>query len=238
MLTKINTLLALTISSLFVSGPVNAAKDINDTQTWGTATATGSLASFHPALTNFKYWAEIQGRFGDDTSRFSQAIIRSGIGYALNNTTSAWVGYAFVPTAAPFSKITFNERRVWQQLLWNDKLSFGTASSRSRLEERLVPRLGDDTALRFRQMFKISVPLIAAPSYSIVASDEYFLNLNNVDWGPRKGFDQNRAFIGVGYNLSSKIKTEIGYMNQYINRPLTSINRNDHILSINFYFNN
>ncbi|MDQ3267806.1 MAG: DUF2490 domain-containing protein [Pseudomonadota bacterium] len=238
MLTKINTLWTLAISVLFLSGPVIAAKDINDFQTWGTATAIGSLASYHPALNNFKYWAEFQGRFGDDTSRFSQAIIRPGIGYVLNNTTTAWLGYALVPTAAPFSKVTFNERRVWQQLLWTDKFSFGTPMSRSRLEERLVPRLGDDTALRFRQLLRISVPLVAAPSYSVVASNEYFLNLNNADWGPRRGFDQNRAFIGMGYNLSSKIKTEIGYMNQYINRPLTPINRNDHILSINFYFNN
>jgi len=156
----------------------------------------------------------------------------------LNNTTSAWLGYALVPTAAPFSKITFNERRVWQQLLSTDKFSFGTPMSRSRLEERLVPRLGDDTALRFRQLLRISVPLVAASSYSVVASNEYFLNLNNADLGSRRGFNQNRAFVGMGYNLNSKIKTEIGYMNQYINRPLTPINRNNHILSINFYFNN
>lgn len=237
MLNKINMSMALTISGLLLSGPVIAAKDINDFQTWGTATAVGSLENVNPALKNFKYWAEFQGRFGDDTSRFSQAIIRPGIGYAINNTTSVWAGYALVPTAEPFSKTTFNERRFWQQLLWNNKFSFGSVTSRSRLEERLAPRLGDDTAIRFRQMLKVSVPLTAAPAYSIVASDEYFLNLNNNDWGPRKGFDQNRAFIGIGYNFNKEIKSEIGYMNQYINRPLTSVNRNDHILSINFYFN-
>ncbi len=237
MLHKINISVALTISGLLLSGSAIAAKDINDFQTWVTATAVGSLENVNPALKNFKYWAEFQGRFGDDTSRFSQAIIRPGIGYAINNATSVWVGYALIPTAEPFSKRTFNERRFWQQLLWNDKFSFGSITSRSRLEERLAPRLGDDTAMRFRQMFKISVPLTAAPAYSLVASDEYYLNLNNNDWGPRKGFDQNRAFIGIGYNFNKEIKSEIGYMNQYINRPLTSVNRNDHILSVNFYFN-
>ncbi|MEO6421929.1 MAG: DUF2490 domain-containing protein [Candidatus Nitrotoga sp.] len=237
MLNKLNMSRALTISGLLLSGPVIATNDINDFQTWGTATAVGSLENVNPALKKFKYWAEFQGRFGDDTSRFSQAIIRPGVGYEINNTTSVWAGYALIPTAEPFSKTTFNERRFWQQLLWNNKFSFGSLTSRSRLEERLAPRLGDDTSLRFRQMFKISVPLTAAPAYSIVASEEYFLNLNNNDWGPRKGFDQNRAFIGIGYNFNKEIKSEIGYMNQYINRPLTSVNRNDHILSINFYFN-
>lgn len=234
---KINTSMTLTLSGLLLYCPVIAAKDINDFHTWGTATAVGSLESFYPALMNFKYWAEFQGRFGDDTSRLSQAIIRPGIGYALNNTTSVWMGYALVHTAEPFSKTTFNERRFWQQLLWSDNFTFGSVSSRSRLEERLAPRLGDDTAMRFRQMFKISVPLTAAPAYRVVASDEYFLNLNNNDWGPRRGFNQNRAFIGLGHNFNKGINYEIGYMNQYIHRNLAPINQNNHILSINFYFN-
>jgi len=234
-LNKITMLMALTILGPLLSSPVMA--DINDNQTWGNVTAVGSLSSLNSALKNFKYWAEFQGRFGDNTSRFSQAIIRPGIGYVINPTTSVWLGYALVHTAEPFSKATFNERRIWQQLSLNDKFSFGTASSRTRLEERLVPSLGDDTSLRLRQMFKIWVPLTAAPAYSLVASDEYFLNLNNSDWGPRRGFDQNRAFIGMGYDFDKEIKAEIGYMNQYINRPRTSINRNDHILSINFYLN-
>lgn len=233
MLNKINMFMALTILGLLISDPVMA--DINDNQTWGNITAVGSLSSFNPALKNLKYWAEFQGRFGDNTSRFSQAIIRPGIGYVINNTTSVWLGYASVHTAEPFSKTTFNERRIWQQLLLSGKFSFGTASSRSRLEERLVPSLGDDTSLRLRQMFKVWAPLTAAPAYSVVVSDEYYLNLNNADWEPRKGFDQNRAFIGMGYDFDKAIKTEIGYMNQYINRPRTSINRNDHILSLNIY---
>lgn len=54
------------------------------------------------------------------------------------------------------------------------------------------------------------MPLTVAPSYSVVVSNEYFLNLNNANWGPRRGFDQNRAFIGLGYNFTSKIRTEVG----------------------------
>ncbi len=229
--------MTLTTFSLLLSGSVIAAKDINDFQTWGTATAIGSLENVNPAIKKFKYWAEFQGRFGEDSSRFSQAIIRPGIGYAINNTTSVWVGYALVPTAKPFSNTTFNERRLWQALLWKNKFSFGTVTNLSRLEERFAPRLGDDTGIRFRHMFKISVPLTAAPAYSVVASDEYFLNLNNNDWGPLKGFNQNRAFIGIGFNLNKEIQSEIGYMNQYTNRPLTSENLNNHALRINFNFN-
>jgi Protein of unknown function (DUF2490) len=46
-----------------------------------------------------------------------------------------------------------------------------------------------------------------------------FVNLYDSDWWPRLqshlGFDQNRAFVGLGYRFSPEIKTEVGYMNQH-----------------------
>lgn len=236
MLSRIKTLQAVTLSALLFSSPVPAAADINDFQTWGAVVATGSLKSFNPAWKNFKYWAEFQGRFGDDTSRLSQVMVRPGIGYEINPNSSVWVGYGWIPTDDPFTKTPFNERRLWQQFSWKDSYSFGTLSSRTRFEQRWAPRVGDDTAFRLRQMLKISSPLSQAPAYSLVASDEYFLNLNDTDWSPKSGFDQNRLFLGIGYNFDKNSKTEIGYMNQYINRSNTSVNLNDHILSINFFF--
>ena len=235
-LSKFNIIKILTLSGLLLSSPAIAAKDISDFQTWGTATATGSLKSFNPELKKFKYWAEFQARFGVDSSRFSQAIVRPGIGYEINKNSSAWLGYGWIPTDEPFTKTPFNERRLWQQFLWKDNNSFGAISSRTRLEQRWAPRVGDDTAFRLRQMLKISSPMKNSPAYSLVASDEYFLNLNDTDWSPKSGFDQNRLFLGIGYNFDKETKTEIGYMNQYINRSNTSVNLNDHILSINFIF--
>ena len=233
---KINTLKALTLSGLLLSSPSLVAKDINDFQTWGSAIATGSLESFNPGLKNFKYWAEFQARFGDDSSRLSQVMVRPGIGYQINKNSSAWLGYGWIPTDEPFTKTPFNERRLWQQFLWKDQYSFGSFSSRTRFEQRWAPRVGDDTAFRLRQMLKVSSPLSNAPAYSLVASDEYFLNLNDTDWAPKSGFDQNRLFLGIGYNFDKQTKTEIGYMNQYINRSNNPVNLNDHILSINFFF--
>ena len=53
----------ITLIGLLLSGPTIAAQDIVDHQTWVNVTAVGSLESVHPALNNFKYWAELQGRF-------------------------------------------------------------------------------------------------------------------------------------------------------------------------------
>ena len=209
------------------------AKTVEDFQTWGNVTATGSLGVVNPELKNLKYWVEGQGRFGNDTSQFSQGMVRAGLGYAVMDKVSVWLGYAFVPTEEPFTKKPFDEHRIWQQVLWSDKFADITLTSRSRLEQRFIPT-GSDVGWRFRQMFKASVPI--AYDFSFVVSDEYFVNINKTNFGAADGFDQNRAFAGVGYNFDKNIKTEIGYMNQYI-RKATAPDRKDDILSVNLYLN-
>lgn len=199
-------------------------------------TANGSLGVVDPRLKKLRYWLEGVGRFGNDISDLSQGMIRPGLGYSLSDKTSIWLGYAYVFTDAPFAKRGFDEHRIWQQFLWTQPTKqVGTLTSRSRLEQRFA-ETGDDVAFRFRQLFKISWPIPFNPSFSLVASDEVFVNISNADWGPRQGLDQNRAFVGAGYNFDKHIKTEIGYMNQYIDRPVNP-DRMDHILSVNLLLN-
>lgn len=221
----------LIILWLVLTGPVKG-KTTEDLQTWGSIIATGSLDALNSDLKSFKYWLEGQGRFGNDTSLFSQGLLRTGLGFAVNENTSAWLGYAWVPTDEPFTKIAFDENRIWQQLLWGKKVSFAAVTSRSRLEQRVIPT-GSEIGWRFRQQLKVSVPLSFAPSFSLVASDEYFVNLNKTNWGADDGFDQNRAFGGIGFNFDKNIRTEVGYMNQYIRKAVVPDQMN-HILSANF----
>ena len=226
--------LSLFIAALIFSFPA-MAKTVEDFQTWGNITATGDLSFLDPSLKKFKYWMEGQGRFGDDTSRFSQGIIRPGLGYAINDNLSVWLGYAWVPTQQPFTKTDFDENRIWQQLLYTQKFSAFSFTARSRFEQRFIP-LGQDVGWRFRQLLKASIPFPFADAFSFVVSDEYFANLNKTDWGADDGFDQNRAFAGIGYNFNKNIKTEIGYMNQYI-RKAVGPDRMDNNLSVNLYLN-
>jgi hypothetical protein len=206
-----------------------------DFQTWGTVTAIGSLDAIDPDLSKYRYWLEGQGRFGNDTSQVSQGMLRTGLGYALSETLTMWLGYAFIPTEEPFVSEPFDEHRNWQQLLWNQPFSFGTFSSRSRLEQRFM-QIGNDVGWRYRQLFKISLPLTFAPNFSLVATNEVFIDINKTDWKSVNGFDQNRAFAGIGYNFDEHIRTEIGYMNQYIYKA-TAQDFMSHIISINWYLN-
>lgn len=225
-----------------LSAPVAAEGIEEDFQTWGVFVATGSLGVIHPDLKNFKYWIEGQGRFGDDTSRFSQGMVRNGLGYVLNEKTSIWLGHAWVPTSLPFaSRKAFDENRIWQQLLWSDKFSFGTLTSRTRFEQRFfsdLPR-SEDTGYRFRQFVKLTLPLPAiSPTFGLAFYDELFINLNNTDSGLRSGFALNRGFVGVYQRLNQHTVFEVGYLNQFINtkdNPRADLMQ--HILAVQLFMN-
>lgn len=220
--------LLLLLACLLV-GPLCQAEDLlEDSQVWSSITATGTLK---PVGDKWRYWLEGVGRFGNDMSTLSQGIVRPAVGYALNERASVWLGYAHVFTDTPFVKTSFDEDRSWQQFLWTQSLGAGTFTTRARLEQRFSDT-GSDTASRYRHFMKLAWPIKPLPGVSAVAWDEVFVNLDDVDWGPRAGLDQNRAFVGMGYAFSKTVKTELGYLNQFIDRP-TNPNRMTHGMAIN-----
>lgn len=59
------------------------------------------------------------------------------------------------------------------------------------------------------------------PNLSFIVQSELFIAMNTVD-NPAfisRGYDQNRAFVGLGYKVNQYATVEVGYMNQFINRP-------------------
>lgn len=242
MLNRSRISMALLLSGLILSGSVTAQQfeeDVQDFGTWGAITSTGNFGFINPdnpTLAKLKWWAEGQGRFADDSSKFSQAIVRPGIGYQVTDTISVWAGYAWTPTTTPYVNNTYDEHRAWQQLIWSDKFSWGRVTSRSRLEQRFVPdHIGNDMANRYRHLLKAAIPLSFAPGFSYIIQSEAFVGLNDTDWVPRRGFDQNRFFTGLGYAFNKNISAEVGYMNQYIIRR--GANYMGHNLVVNLFMN-
>lgn len=206
--------------NLVVMNTVLADNTAEDFYTWAGFEMTGSMSANNSYLKNFRYKLFMQGRFGDSSSRFTQGLIRSGVGYTFSDKVTAWIGYDWVPTGRPLALRSFNDHAVWQQLSLQENYPFGTASSRTRLEQHFfdIPGSGDVAHL-FRQMFKLSTPMrFVSPNTSLVIWNEIFANLNSTDAGTQSGFNQNRAFAGIGYGINKHLLLEIGYMNQYIHR--------------------
>jgi Protein of unknown function (DUF2490) len=213
-----------------------ARAQYEDSGLWLGGFATGKLP---PPLNNAKgswrLWTDGQLRFGDDFGRFSQGLVRPGVGYALNDAWSVWAGYTYVRTDQPYARTPTNEQRIWEQVSWQRKAGGTDLSSRTRLEQRFSSA-GSGTGWRLREMGKLMHPLGQSSIWLIAMYDEIFINLNSPNFGPKSGVDRNRAFLGPGINLGKPLRLELGYLNQYTfnnNGP----DRVDHILSISAFWN-
>jgi len=199
----------------------------------------------------FLAYMEANPRLGDDASSLDQLLLRPALGYQLTENLSIWQGYAWVgnfnqkhtPPQSPF----FQENRIFQQAIYTQTFSSFRFMSRTRMEERWIEHSAG-TALRFRQMLKVSYPLPMAPDWSLVGYDEIFINLNSVDTvddvrgggkAPGAGIDQNRFFLGVNKTFNQYVNVDIGYQNQMLNSRTLEGNANwiNHILLLQLYIN-
>ncbi len=243
---KLLPALCLVIAIIFCSlmpfaSPIAWAELQEDTGIWGNATARGNFGYVNPDLKRWLWWMEGQVRFRECcNSEFAlnQSLIRPGLGYALTDQSTVWVGYARVGNFFP-DHTDIQENRIWEQYMWSGKTPLGAFTSRSRLEQRFQEN-GGDTGGRFRQFFRFSWPIPFLPAIDFVVWDEAFVNLYQTDWGPKlqshQGLDQNRGFVGVGYRISPEIRTEIGYLNQYIQTHTIANDRMNNIISVTLFF--
>ena len=206
----------------------------HDAGLWLMTLAQGSWKSASPKLENYLWWLDNHARFMDDSDGFDVSIIRPGLGYSLMDNLSGWVGYGWIHTD-PAEGGSFDEHRIWQQLIWSTMLEPVSLSSRTRLEQRFMED-ESETGWRLRQFVKLTYPFSFEPRLRLAVYDEAFFDLNDTDWGAESGFNQNRVFVGFGLkrDSQSRWRTEIGYLNQVINIS-SRADRSNHILSINFY---
>lgn len=181
------------------------------TKLWSTATILGSFQND----SRWKYYLEPQLRFIDDSYKFNQAILVAGAGYQTTSDVILLGGFGWYLTKNLSGDI-LHEYRLWQQISWLIP-SAPTYSliNRTRLEER---KLADHPgiAYRFRERLFARIPFKRWPTHSLALYDEIFLNLNQPNWVIPHFFEQNRAFIGIGTELTKTVIFDIGYLNQYL----------------------
>lgn len=181
---------------------------------------------------NIKGWAEVNPRFGDDISEIHQLLIRPALGYEVKSNLSIWQGYAWVTNYEPrFS----DEHRLYQQLSYRMGFTNLNISTRTRMEERFI-RDARGVALRARQFIRGNISLDEQKKWALVLYDEVFVALNTIHNGPRAGFDQNRAFVGINRKINHHVSVDIGYQNQIINtRGPRFADAMNHILLIQWF---
>lgn len=167
-------------------------------------------------------WVDLQLRRRGDSTQY---LARPALGWAFSPTLFAHVGYAWIPTDpddAPFT----SEHRSWQQVLFN-----GTATPalkyqlRGRVEQRFGPSAG--VGHRIRGLGRVQWQPSTRVPLQLIAWDELFIGVNETTDFALQGFDQNRAFVGVGVETHVKgLRVEAGYLHLLTQAG----DRTDHVL--------
>lgn len=174
---------------------------------------------------------EAQLRRNEIVSKPQQWLLRTGINYHINPNIFATVGYAYIMTH-PYGGLpvqtSFPENRLWEQIQIKNQAGAFEIISRFRLEQRFSqnPVLIDKNyepgdaiyTNRVRQLNRVSIPfkgkIINDKSLYISAYDEMMVNFGkNVALNI---FDQNRAYLALGYKIPKLGRLEVGYLNQLI----------------------
>jgi hypothetical protein len=221
---------------------------------WGRAAAASpddhrvqswlGLFTHAPVRRNLWIWSDFHLR-AYESFEPTTFILRPGLSWRARPNLFLTAGYAWTPgwtrTDAPrqWGDLTLvDEHRSWQQLLWtpNDRDTGLAAQVRGRLEQRFRPGEGE-VGSRLRVLWRGQAPISRDldRTWIVVVWNELFLGLNETQWGQARGFDQNRAFGGVGWQaVPRRLRLEFGYMNKWAARegpdPI------DHVIMLNMFF--
>jgi len=221
------------------------------TTTFAQVQHSGWLGSFNTIKLNDKFslHAEGQLRITDNADQVQTIILRPGLNYHINKSLAVTAGYAFIPNRRTIGKTAdlLSEHRIWQQLLYNQKISTVSVAHRLRLEQRFIPKArlvgneldtnGYDEAYRLRYFIRNIVPLVKQEKFNkgwfVALQNEVFLNIGDKSAVNGRVFDQNRIYGAIGYRVSNKFDVEAGYLNQY--SKTRSSFTNNHAFQIAFY---
>lgn len=188
-------------------------------------------------------WVDLHWRLTDQfVGRTGVTIARVAYIYYLSDMVGLIAGYAHATQYGAGSNPNVPENRLWQQIQWYERKSGFNMMQWFRVEERFrrkvaAGELTDDYNFtwRFRYNISFTIPLkgkqVAPKTPFIFLNDEVHINA-----GKNIGinyFDQNRLFLGLGYQFTAHLNTHLGYM--YVFQQLPEVNKYVHIDAIRFF---
>lgn len=175
------------------------------------------------------YWVDIQHRTKNQfANNLHQDLLRVGATWYATNDVRVTIGHAEIISFPSLTNQAFirPEHRPWQQVFYTytDKTKRVRFSTYLRAEERFMRKTSGEKLIEgytFRQRFRYNAMAIILfnnkefkqCSWGLVLNDEVFVNAYSQD--KVKPFDQNRAFVGLSYNITTPLQLHVGYLNIY-----------------------
>jgi hypothetical protein len=161
-------------------------------------------------------------------------MVRTAVGYSLSDRATIWAGYTWLPTQN-VGRSYVSQQDVWPAFRYVLPSSIGTFTFRTMFESNFLN--GNDVRFRPRQMLRFMHPLEFEPHLSLITWDEFFVRVNSTRFGGQSGFDQNRAFAGLGWTFNKSFRAEAGYLNRYLDDATHTNNTMHHLIMGSLFVN-
>jgi hypothetical protein len=169
----------------------------------------------------FGLQGDIQYRNWDLLGDLEQLLLRGGVTYQPDNSNIKFtLGYGNITTGAfGDATETVSESRIYQEALLPQKVGARFyLTHRFRFEQRWVE--GQDTRTRWRYAIFLNVPFnkptLEKGTIYLALYNELFINggRNIGDGRMVEVFDRNRTYGAIGFGLTDRLRTQLGYMQQ------------------------
>jgi hypothetical protein len=233
---KIAGMTATMMSSAGMAPVVAVADDLlQDAGSWLQVVGEGSLKVVDPSLEKGRIWLEGQYRRDDNWNHW-QGVLRAALGYSLSECATIWAGFTWVPTEN-VGKPYKSTQDVWPAFRYNLPTRFGMVTFRTMIEGNFIPGNGDKVRIQTRQMIRLMHPLEYNPRLNLITWDEVLIRMNTTPASGQAGFNQNRAFAGLGWTFNKNFRAEAGYLNQYLDDATHTNNTMHHLILGTLFIN-
>lgn len=232
---KLKLLLCIMFFQVAATGIVCA--QVNELSGWG--------AWFHTQRFSPHWGASFDGQFrsSHQAGYLKNVLLRPSANYFFDKNKNVALGYAYIAANGVSGSVkTFRpESRVFQQFIVTHKVGINTQlTHRFRLEQRFLGKTAtqpDYFAQRLRYFARGVIPFnndaVFTAGTFLALQNELFVNVQNKQKVNTHNFDQNRAYVALGYRVNKMIDVETGYLNQYIKS--TEAYTINHVLQLALY---
>ena len=167
-------------------------------------------------------WQQSLLRVGLDWHRDEQYVVTGGYG---------WIR-SFPYGEQPIGE-TFDEHRIWQQLITKSQTGALKWMHRYRLEQRLMMReSGRAWQHRARYFVQVTWPIPNHPKWSLSAYEEAFIGLRALENPVRNLLQQNRLSVALNHKLEGGTALQLGYLQQVLWKGSGLAAERNHVLLV------
>ena len=239
LLSPIRTALFVLVTGILLSNSIQAqndARDVVDQQmSWYMLFGNHRLSDQLGLHTEYQFrrtglgadWQQSLLRFGLDWHRDDQHVVTGGYG---------WIR-SFPYGEQPIAE-TFDEHRIWQQLVTKSITGQFKWVHRYRLEQRLMQfSSGSRWQHRARYFMQVKWLVPNHPEWALTAYEEAFIGLRTLDTSVLNLLQQNRMSVAVNRKWESGTSVQIGYLRQVLIKGSGLEAERNHVLLVGLRHN-